>query len=109
MPFSPNSSSSPKKLSSEYQLYACGNFFRHSSILEKIAILGQPPRLVKGLQTEANNQTNTNEIKEILRAVAPGGGYCMGSGNSVPEWAKFENFMSMREATLKYGRYSIKL
>ncbi len=44
MPFPPNSSSCPKKLSSEYQLYACGNFFRHSSILEKIAILGQPPR-----------------------------------------------------------------
>jgi len=43
MPFSPNSLSCPKKLSSEYQLYACGNFFRHSSILEKIAILGQPP------------------------------------------------------------------
>ncbi len=44
MPFSPNSSSCPKKLSSEYQLYACGNFFGHSSILEKIPILGQPPR-----------------------------------------------------------------
>ncbi len=45
MPFSPNSSSCSKKLSSEYQLlYACGNFFGHSSILEKIAILGQPPR-----------------------------------------------------------------
>ena len=43
MPFSPNSSSCPKKLSSEYQLYACGNFFGHSSILEKIAILGQSP------------------------------------------------------------------
>jgi len=42
MPFSPNSLSCPKKLSSEYQLYACGNFFGHSSILEKIAILGQP-------------------------------------------------------------------
>ncbi len=44
MPFSPNSLSCQKKLSSEYQLYACGNFFRHSSILEKIAILGQLPR-----------------------------------------------------------------
>ena len=52
MPFSPNSSSCPKKLSSEYQPYApqghllcnaCGNFSGHSSILEKIAILGQPP------------------------------------------------------------------
>jgi hypothetical protein len=53
MPFPPNSSSCPKKLSSEYQLYApqghllrgaCGNFFGHSLILDKIAILGQPPR-----------------------------------------------------------------
>ena len=44
MPFFPDSSSYPKKLSSEYQLYACGDFFGHSSILEKIAILGQPPR-----------------------------------------------------------------
>ncbi len=44
MPFCSNSSSCPKKLSSEYQLYACGNFFGHSSILNKIAILGQPPR-----------------------------------------------------------------
>jgi hypothetical protein len=44
MLFCPNSLSCPKKLSSEYQLYACGNFFGHSSILNKIAILGQPPR-----------------------------------------------------------------
>jgi len=57
MPFSPNSSpacalhadrSCPKKLSSEYQLYACGNFFGYSSILEKIAILGQPPSATGG-------------------------------------------------------------
>jgi hypothetical protein len=44
MPFPPNSLSCPKKLSSEYQPYACGNFFGYFSILEKIAILGQPPR-----------------------------------------------------------------
>ena len=43
MPFLPNSSLYLKKLSSEYQLYACGNFFRKSSILKEIAILGQPP------------------------------------------------------------------
>jgi len=44
MLFCPNSLKKKKKLSSEYQLYACGNFFEHSSILNKIAILGQPPR-----------------------------------------------------------------
>ncbi len=44
MPFFPDSLSCPQKLSSEYKLYTCGNFSRHSSILEKIAILVQPPR-----------------------------------------------------------------
>ena len=58
MPFFPNSSSYPKKLSSEYQLYACGNFFGDSSILEKIAILGQPPSGVTGLE-----QANPNPLQ----------------------------------------------
>ena len=44
MPLPPISLSCPKKLSSEYQPYACGNFFWYSSILEKIAIL-RPPEL----------------------------------------------------------------
>jgi len=48
-------------------------------------------------------------VKYLIRNVAPGGGYCVGSGNSVPEWAKFENYMAMREATLKYGSYPIQL
>lgn len=46
-------------------------------------------------------------VRYLIRKVAPGGGYCVGSGNSVPEWAEFENYMAMREATLKYGRYPI--
>ena len=58
MPFSPNSLSCPKKLSSEYQLYACGNFSRHSLILEKIAILGQPPRARQ--QTTSISLDNAN-------------------------------------------------
>lgn len=48
-------------------------------------------------------------VKYLIRNVAPGGGYCVGSGNSVPEWAKFENYMAMRGATFKYGKYPIQL
>lgn len=48
-------------------------------------------------------------VKYLLKNVAPGGGYCMCSGNSVPEWARFENYMAMRETTLKYGSYPIQL
>jgi uroporphyrinogen decarboxylase len=48
-------------------------------------------------------------VKELIQRVAPGGGYCVGSGNSVPEWARFENYMAMREAALKYGAYPISV
>ncbi len=48
-------------------------------------------------------------VKELIRKVAPGGGYCIGSGNSVPHWAKFENYMVMRDTALKYGTYPISI
>jgi uroporphyrinogen decarboxylase len=47
--------------------------------------------------------------KKRLRALAPGGGYCLGSGNSVPDWAKIENYRAMIETGLKYGRYPIDI
>jgi len=48
-------------------------------------------------------------VKELLRTIAPGGGYCLGSGNSVPDWAKFENYMAMRDTCLEYGAYPIAI
>jgi uroporphyrinogen decarboxylase len=48
-------------------------------------------------------------VKELLAKVAPGGGYCMGSGNSVPDWAQFENYMAMRNTTLNNGTYPIHI
>lgn len=48
-------------------------------------------------------------VKELLMKVAPGGGYCLGSGNSVPDWARFENYMAMRETGLNYGSYPIQI
>ncbi|MGD0622422.1 MAG: uroporphyrinogen decarboxylase family protein [Thermacetogeniaceae bacterium] len=47
--------------------------------------------------------------REKIRVLAPGGGYCLASGNSVPEWAKFENYQAMITAALKYGKYPISL
>ena len=48
-------------------------------------------------------------VKELIGALAPGGGYCVGAGNSVPDWARFENYMAMRDAALKYGVYPISI
>ena len=50
-----------------------------------------------------------SRVKELLEKVAPGGGYCLGSGNSVPDWAQFKNYMAMRDTTLKYGAYPIHI
>jgi uroporphyrinogen decarboxylase len=48
-------------------------------------------------------------VMKMLREVAPGGGYILGSGNSVPDWAQYENYMAMRDTALKYGSYPINL
>ncbi len=47
------------------------------------------------------------EVKERIRVVGPGGGYVLGSSNSIPEYVPLENFNAMREACFKYGRYPI--
>ncbi len=49
------------------------------------------------------------EVKRLLREVAPGGGYCLGSGNSVPEYVPVANYQAMRETALKYGGYPIRV
>jgi uroporphyrinogen decarboxylase len=48
-------------------------------------------------------------VKGLIKTCGPGGGYFVGSGNSVPDWSKFENYMAMRNTTLKYGTYPISL
>jgi len=48
-------------------------------------------------------------VKKLIEKCAPGGGYCVGSGNSVPEWARFENYMAMRGAALKHGFYPFSI
>ncbi|MBI2907516.1 MAG: hypothetical protein HYX92_07685 [Chloroflexi bacterium] len=48
-------------------------------------------------------------VKKNLREVAPGGGYCVGSSNSVPDFVRLENYNAMRETVFKYGTYPIRL
>ena len=71
----------------------------------RIALAGNVSNelLRSGTRTEVEVRTKT-----LIEKVGPGGGYCLGSGNSVPDWAKFENYMTMREAALTHGSYPIK-
>jgi uroporphyrinogen decarboxylase len=71
----------------------------------KIGILGN-------IHTDLLASGSPDEVRELtrkrIREIAPGGGYALGSGNSVPNWARFENYQAMRETVLKYGSYPIR-
>jgi len=73
---------------------------------DKICIIGN---LSNELLRSGSTRNIEAEVKKLLRDVAPGGGYCLGSGNSVPNWAKFENYIAMRDTCLKYGKYPINI
>lgn len=60
--------------------------------------------LMEGSPEEVSTLT-----KKRLKEIAPGGGYCLGSGNSVPDWAEFDNYMAMRNTVLEFGHYPIQI
>jgi uroporphyrinogen decarboxylase len=49
------------------------------------------------------------EVRQRIHDLAPGGGYAVGSSNSVTHYVPLENFNAMREATLDYGMYPIRI
>jgi uroporphyrinogen decarboxylase len=73
---------------------------------KKLAVMGN-------IHTDLLHRGTPEEVRELtkktIREIAPGGGFAIGSGNSVPEWARFENYQAMRETALTYGAYPIKI
>jgi uroporphyrinogen decarboxylase len=41
-------------------------------------------------------------VRHVLDECAPGGGYCLGTGNSVANYIKLENYLTMLDEGLKY-------
>jgi uroporphyrinogen decarboxylase len=48
-------------------------------------------------------------VRELICTMGPSGGYCISSGNSVPEYVPYENWLAMRNAALSYGVYPIQV
>jgi uroporphyrinogen decarboxylase len=48
------------------------------------------------------------EVKRKIGDLAVGGGYAVGSSNTVAHYVKLENFKAMIKATRKYGRYPLE-
>lgn len=49
------------------------------------------------------------EVRERIRLLAPGGGYVVGSSNTVAHYVKLENFRALIKATRKYGEYPLEV
>jgi len=59
---------------------------------------------------EDGNQEEVAQLtKERLRTLAPGGGYILGSGNSVTDDARLEDYKTMLETNRLYGGYPIRV
>lgn len=57
------------------------------------------------LLSRGSREQVVDRVKYLLREIAPGGGYCLGSGNSVPEYVSPENFAAMVETVRELGMY----
>jgi len=49
------------------------------------------------------------EVKKCIHDLAPGGGYILSSGNSIPSYVKPENLLAMSETFKKYRDYPISI
>ena len=63
--------------------------------------------LVGNVDVDLLSRGTPDQIKEVVRknieAVGYNGGYCVGSGNSIPEYVKMENYLAMLDATREFG------
>jgi len=49
------------------------------------------------------------ETKALIRDLGPGHGWCISASNSVPDYVKPKNLLSMAETIRKHGRYPIQV
>ena len=72
---------------------------------DKIAILGGVDMDKLARMPE---QQFKSYVRDIIYKCAPEGGYALGCGNTVSNYVKLDNYLSMLEVGKKYGRYPMK-
>ena len=70
----------------------------------KLAVLGhiEVDTLARGTPADVEAL-----VRDAIRRAAPGGGYAVGSSNSLPEYCKWENYLAMLQAADRWGWYPI--
>lgn len=69
----------------------------------RIALLGG---VDVDLLTRGSADQVRRRVREVLEACMPGGGYALGSGNSVANYVPVENYLALLEEGWNAGRYS---
>jgi uroporphyrinogen decarboxylase len=73
---------------------------------DRICVIGNLDLNILGMGTP---EETDREVKELIRDLAPGGGYMISSGNSLASYLKPECVLAMSQAIRKYGKYPIRL
>jgi len=71
---------------------------------DRLALLGN---IDVDLLTRGSPEEIRSAVRERIREVAPGGGYAIGSSNSVPDYVPVANYWALVEASLTFGAYPI--
>ena len=72
----------------------------------RVCLLGNVDLNILGLGTTGDVD---REVRELIRDIAPGGGYVVTSGNSLAGYLKPENVVELSKAVLEYGQYPISV
>jgi uroporphyrinogen decarboxylase len=113
-----------------YVLHTCGNLkavmddiiddvkvdAKHSfedtylPVMEAKKLYGHRIGLIGGVDMDKLCRRTPNELREyvsyVLKACKPGGGYCLGSGNTVANYVPLENYLTMLNIGLEEGWYT---
>jgi len=77
-----------------------------SRVAGRLAVLGsvEVDTLCRGSREEVEAL-----VRDRLRRAAPGGGYCLGSSNSIPDYVNVENYITLLELGDRLGTYPIEI
>ena len=71
---------------------------------DRLALLGN---IDVDLLTRGSPDEVRAQVRQRIQEVAPGGGFAIGSSNSIPDYVPLENYRALVEASLEFGRYPI--
>jgi len=79
-------------------------------VTEAKKLYGDRMGLIGGIDMDVLARKSVKDVQQyvsqVLRACMPGGGYCLGSGNTVANYVPLENYLAMLEVGLTEGWYN---